>query len=90
MMAVRFAGDSLMAAGAWKRDRRLITVGALLIALGWSHGLLALQAPDPRSSDRALTCPDFARGGGLFAAVYEHLTARVEGAKAQTVLLGAS
>ncbi len=37
-MAVRLAGDTLMAAGAWKNRPQWLVVGAVLIALGWLHG----------------------------------------------------
>jgi hypothetical protein len=41
MMALRLAGDSLMAAGAWSHRWPWIAVGALVIGVGWSHGLLS-------------------------------------------------
>jgi hypothetical protein len=38
--AIRFAGDTIMAYGAWRRRPTLLGVGAVLIVLGWSDGAL--------------------------------------------------
>lgn len=38
--ALRLAGDALMTIGAWRRDWRLVTAGALVVAAGWSHGVI--------------------------------------------------
>ena len=35
--------DTLIAAGARRSDGRLLAAGALLLALGWSHGPLRIQ-----------------------------------------------
>jgi hypothetical protein len=43
MMAVRLTGDTLTAVGAWKHRPAWIALGALLIVLGWSHGLLPID-----------------------------------------------
>jgi hypothetical protein len=40
-VAVRFAGDTLMALAAWRRNGPGVAAGAVLVAVGWSHGLLA-------------------------------------------------
>lgn len=50
-VAARMAGDTVMAAAAWRRSIPGIAVGAALIAAGWSHGLLRTephQSPAPR------------------------------------------
>jgi hypothetical protein len=39
-MAVRLAGDVLMALGCWFRRPAVIVIGAAVIAAGWSHGLV--------------------------------------------------
>lgn len=39
-MAVRLAGDVLMALGCWFRRPTVIVIGASVIAAGWSHGLV--------------------------------------------------
>ena len=38
--AVRALGDTLMVRGARRRQRRLIALGALVVAAGWSGGLV--------------------------------------------------
>ncbi len=38
-MAVRLAGDTLMAVGAWRRRPGMMAAGGLLVVAGWSHGL---------------------------------------------------
>jgi hypothetical protein len=43
---VRLTGDVIMAAGAWRRSWRMVGLGALTVAAGWSHGL---WGPDVRS-----------------------------------------
>jgi hypothetical protein len=39
--AMRLGGDTLMAIGAWRRKPSLMLAGALLVAAGWSHGLVS-------------------------------------------------
>jgi hypothetical protein len=39
-MAVRLGGDVLMALGSWYRRPRWIGLGLLLVAAGWSEGLV--------------------------------------------------
>jgi len=38
--AVRLAGDVVMTVGAWQRDGLLVAAGALIVVVGWSHGLI--------------------------------------------------
>ena len=40
MVALRLAGDTLMAIGAWRRRPAFIALGVLVVLVGWSHGLL--------------------------------------------------
>ena len=40
MVALRLAGDTLMAVGAWKHRPVCLAVGLLLVVLGWSDGIL--------------------------------------------------
>jgi hypothetical protein len=42
--AIRLGGDVVMAVGSWRRRPTWIVAGALIVAAGWSHGLL----PAPR------------------------------------------
>ena len=37
-MAVRLAGDAVMALGAWRRSLNMMAAGLLIVAVGWSHG----------------------------------------------------
>jgi hypothetical protein len=39
-MAVRLAGDLVMAIGSWYRRPPLIALGLLIVAAGWSRGLV--------------------------------------------------
>jgi hypothetical protein len=39
-VAVRLAGDVVMAVASWKRRPLLIALGLLIVAAGWSQGLL--------------------------------------------------
>lgn len=39
--ALRLGGDTVMAIGAWRRKPSLMLAGALLVAAGWSHGLVS-------------------------------------------------
>jgi hypothetical protein len=39
-VAVRLAGDVVMALGSWYRRPRLIGLGLLIVVAGWSQGLL--------------------------------------------------
>jgi hypothetical protein len=39
-MAVRLAGDIVMALGSWYRRPRWLALGLLIVAAGWSEGLL--------------------------------------------------
>lgn len=48
-MAVRLAGDVVMAAGSWRRSPRMILVGIIVIVAGWSHGLVASGPAEPSS-----------------------------------------
>jgi hypothetical protein len=38
-MAVRLAGDAVMAVGSWYRRPPLIALGLVIVAAGWSQGL---------------------------------------------------
>jgi hypothetical protein len=38
--AIRLAGDVVMAVGSWRRRPAWIAAGALIVAAGWSHGLI--------------------------------------------------
>jgi len=38
-MALRLAGDTLMAVGAWRRKPGWMATGGLLVVAGWSHGI---------------------------------------------------
>jgi hypothetical protein len=38
--AIRLAGDTMMAFGAWRRRPAIVAVGVVVIAIGWSDGLL--------------------------------------------------
>lgn len=40
MVALRLAGDTLMAVGAWKHRPVWLAVGLVLVVLGWSDGIL--------------------------------------------------
>jgi hypothetical protein len=40
-MAVRLAGDFVMAIGSWRHSPALIGAGMVIVLAGWSHGLLA-------------------------------------------------
>ena len=40
MVALRLAGDTIIALGAWRRRPTYFCFGLLLVAIGWSHGLL--------------------------------------------------
>jgi hypothetical protein len=46
--AVRLAGDTVMAVGAWRRKPSWMVAGAHLIVAGWSHGVFF----EPISRDR--------------------------------------
>ena len=46
--ALRLGGDTVMAIGAWRRRPSWLVAGALLVAVGWSRGLLF----EPVSPDR--------------------------------------
>jgi hypothetical protein len=47
-MAVRLGGDFVMAIGSWRRRPTWIAAGALIVAAGWSHGLVAPAASPVR------------------------------------------
>ena len=38
--SIRLAGDVVMAVGSWRRRPGWVLSGALIVAAGWSHGLL--------------------------------------------------
>jgi hypothetical protein len=38
-VAIRMAGDVVMAVGAWRHSWRTMAIGASAIVVGWSHGL---------------------------------------------------
>jgi hypothetical protein len=38
-IAIRLAGDVVMAVGSWRRRPAWIAAGAVIVAAGWSHGL---------------------------------------------------
>ena len=40
MVAVRLAGDTLMAVRAWRRQPEYVVLATLLVILGWSHGVI--------------------------------------------------
>ena len=40
MVALRLAGDTITAIGAWRRRPAYICAGLMLVAVGWSHGVL--------------------------------------------------
>ncbi len=42
-MAVRLAGDALMALGAWYRRPAWMFTGLLVVGAGWSRGLIRLR-----------------------------------------------
>ncbi len=39
-VALRLAGDSVMAVGSWRRRPAWLVAGALMVAAGWSEGLV--------------------------------------------------
>jgi hypothetical protein len=45
--AIRLAGDVVMASGSWRRRPAWIAAGALIVAAGWSHGLVFDPANPP-------------------------------------------
>jgi hypothetical protein len=47
MVAIRLAGDTLMAIGAWRRRPDYIVLSVLVVLVGWSHGLLARSSRRP-------------------------------------------
>ena len=47
-MAVRLAGDVVMAVGSWYRRPPLIALGVLIVAAGWSEGLVRYTPEIPR------------------------------------------
>ncbi len=47
-MAVRLAGDIVMGVGSWYRRRPVIALGLLVVAAGWSEGLLRYTRETPR------------------------------------------
>ena len=52
-VAARMAGDTLIAAAAWRHSIPGIAAGTALIAAGWSHGLLQDKPrPGPAARDR--------------------------------------
>lgn len=57
-VAIRFAGDTLMAAAGWRRSVPGVALGAAVIVAGWSHGLL----PQHRTDHSAVPSP--ANAGG--------------------------
>jgi hypothetical protein len=53
--AIRLAGDVVMGIGSWRRRPAWIAAGALIVAAGWSHGLVfeAVRPPAGRfAADR--------------------------------------
>jgi hypothetical protein len=46
--AIRLAGDVVMGIGSWRRRPGWISAGALIVAAGWSHGLV-FRPPKPSS-----------------------------------------
>lgn len=50
-VAIRFAGDTLMAAASWRRSRLGLALGAAAVAAGWSHGLLPAARAAPATAD---------------------------------------
>jgi hypothetical protein len=47
-IAVRLAGDVVMAVGSWYRRPPLIALGLLIVAAGWSEGLVRHTREIPR------------------------------------------
>ncbi len=47
-MAVRLAGDAVMALGAWRRSPDMMIAGLLIVAVGWSHGAWGSEAQAQR------------------------------------------
>jgi hypothetical protein len=47
-VAVRLAGDVVMAGGSWFRRPPLIALGLLIVAAGWSEGLVRYTREIPR------------------------------------------
>ena len=47
-MAVRLAGDAVMALGAWRRSLNMMAAGLLIVAVGWSHGAWGAEAQGRR------------------------------------------
>jgi hypothetical protein len=45
--AIRLAGDAVMGVGSWRRRPAWIVAGAVVVAAGWSHGLLFESAGPP-------------------------------------------
>jgi hypothetical protein len=43
--ALRLAGDTMMAVGAWRRRPSWMVAGALMVVAGWSHGAFFEPAP---------------------------------------------
>ncbi len=54
-MAVRLAGDVVMAVGSWSRRPPLIALGLLIVAAGWSQGLVSYTREIPATLTSA-TC----------------------------------
>jgi hypothetical protein len=50
-MAVRLAGDAVMAVGAWRRSLQTMGLGLLLIAVGWTHGAWGVSSSPRRYGD---------------------------------------
>ena len=46
--AIRLAGDTVMAVGAWRRRPTWMLAGTLLVVAGWSHGLFFEPLPRGR------------------------------------------
>jgi len=54
-VAVRLAGDVVMAVGSWRRRPLWIALGLLVVAAGWSQGLI--DGGQKAAADQAATSP---------------------------------
>ena len=59
--AIRLAGDVVMAVGSWRRRPDWIVTGALIVAAGWSHGVVFKGVNRPSAGPN--------RGGSIDLAV---------------------
>jgi hypothetical protein len=50
-VAIRLAGDAVMAVGAWRRSLNTLGLGLLIVAVGWSHGAWGAEGRARRRGD---------------------------------------